>query len=260
MTTIVTANSGLQSFTFESTNVRIVNVDGDPWFVASDILAAMKSTTKLADASKTIEEDLGEGFVSNSPLKTSGGIQTFAILHEAAVTLLISRSRTEMGKAFNRHLHSVILPTIRKTGKFIAHPEFDLSILDREVDINQRYKASVLALREAKIQDNQRKLDRFRVKIKFVAPVEFNKSIVAWVDRYLAYCEGSILYIGIAGKKANTLSTSYAAFCIRNDFEILGQQRFSSELIKYLSHGKQWQINKQPRDSTGTCILNIAFA
>lgn len=127
------------------------------------------------------------------------------------------------------------------------------------------------ALREIKRQSNvvkleieqiklcliKSKLDRFKSKI---APIVFNESIVAWVDRYLAYCEGSILYIGIAGKKANTLSTSYAAFCIRNDFAILGQQRFSSELMKYLSHGKQWQINKQPRDSTGTCILNIAFA
>ena len=186
-----------------------------------------------------------------------GRTQDAIILHESAVTLLISRSRTEMGKAFNRHLHAVILPTIRKTGKFIAHPEFDLSILDREADINQRYKASVLALREAKIEDNQRKLDRLKPQI---VAVEFNKSIVAWVDQYLMYCEGSILYIGIAGKKPDTLSTVYAAYCIENNFAALGQQRFSTELIKYLNHGKQWQIKRQPRDSMGTYILNIAFA
>lgn len=256
MTTIVTANSGLQSFTFESANVRIVNVDGDPWFVASDILAAMKSTTKLADASKTIEEDLGEGFVSNSLLKTSGGIQTFAILHEAAVTLLISRSRTEMGKAFNRHLHSVILPTIRKTGKFIAHPEFDdLSILDREVDINQRYKASVLALREAKIQDNQRKLDRFKPKIE---PVDYNQSVVAWADTHLVYCEGNKIQVGRNAQNQGSLTVSYIGFCELQGLAALRFQRFSRELVRYLRGIKQWHI-KRHRELKGVYLLNIAF-
>jgi len=135
--TIVPATSAFQSFCFESVDVRIVDVGGDPWFVAADILSAMKSTTTLFTAKNIIEEDLGEGYVSNTPLKTSGGTQDVVILHEAAVTLLISRSRTPMGKAFNRHLHSVILPTIRKTGKFVAHPEFE----DNEADLKAKIKA-----------------------------------------------------------------------------------------------------------------------
>ena len=115
----------------------------------------------------------------------------------------------------------------------------------------------MLALREAKIEDNQRKLDRLKPRLE---PITFNNSIVAWVDQYLMYCKGSILYIGIAGKKADTLSTSYADYCVENNFAALGQQRFSTELMKYLIHGKQWHINRMPRDSKGTCILNIAFA
>ena len=127
------------------------------------------------------------------------------------------------------------------------------------------------ALKEVKRQSNVVKLEIEQIKLCLIksrldrlkpqiVAVEFNKSIVAWVDARLVYCEGSILYIGIAGKKPDTLSTAYAVYCIENNLIALGQQRFSPALMKYLSHGKQWQIKRQPRDSMGTCILNIAFA
>ena len=255
--TIVLTNSALQSFTFESTDVRIVDVDGEPWFVASDILKAIKSTTTVTSVNVIISDDLGDGYVSNIPIVDSmGRTQDAIILHESAVTLLISRSRTEMGKAFNRHLHAVILPTIRKTGKFIAHPEFDLSILDREADINQRYKASVLALREAKIEDNQRKLDRLK---PLIVAVEFNKSIVAWADSHLVYCEGNKIRVGRDAQNQDSLSASYIGFCELKGLTALGFWCFSRELVRYLRGNKQWHI-KRYREAKGAYLLNIAFS
>jgi prophage antirepressor-like protein len=115
--------TSLQLFPFNNQSVRVISIDGDPWFVAQDVLTAIKSTTTVTAAKTVIENELGEEFVSNTPLQTSGGIQDFTIFAEAAITFLVSRSRTAMGKAFNRLLHSEILPTIRKTGKYEVNPQ-----------------------------------------------------------------------------------------------------------------------------------------
>jgi anti-repressor protein len=112
----------LQQFAFNSQSVRIISINGDPWFVANDVLNAIKSTTKTNAVKAVISEGLGEGYVNSTPLETSGGVQETTIIHEAAVTFLVSRSRTATGKAFNRLLHAEILPTIRKTGKYEVVP------------------------------------------------------------------------------------------------------------------------------------------
>jgi prophage antirepressor-like protein len=108
----------LQTFNFNENQVRTITIEGEPWFVATDVLKAMNSTTKVTDLKAMIEGDLGKGFVSNEPLETKGGEQTFLVLSEPAVTLFLSRSRTELGKAMNRWIHSEVLPSIRKTGSY----------------------------------------------------------------------------------------------------------------------------------------------
>jgi prophage antirepressor-like protein len=158
---IVPATSTFQSFCFESVDVRIVDVDGDPWFVLTDILSAIGSTSKVSDSMAAISDGLGDEWVNYSPILDSlNRKQNVAIVHEAAVTFLISRSRTPMGKAFNRHLHSVILPTIRKTGKFVAHPEFDdLSFKQQEL------KAARAELVDLQILDIRKKASKLKLKL-----------------------------------------------------------------------------------------------
>ena len=115
--------SSLQLFSFNDQSVRVLSIDGDPWFVATDVLNAIKSTTKVSALKAVISDGLGDGFVDSTPMLDSlGRMQDTTIIHEAAVTFLVSRSRTETGKAFNRLLHSEILPTIRKTGKYEVIP------------------------------------------------------------------------------------------------------------------------------------------
>lgn len=108
----------LQCFDFNAQQVRVVLIEGDVWFVAQDVLSAISSTTTITSARTTIEKELGGEFVESQPLQTSGGVQQVFLFAEAAITFLVSRSRTEMGRNFNRLLHSSILPTIRKTGRY----------------------------------------------------------------------------------------------------------------------------------------------
>lgn len=111
--------SSLAVFDFSSSRVRIIEINGEPWFVARDVLAAIGSTTKLSDLKTMVCEDLGDGEVTNRPISDSlGRAQEVMIISESALTLFLARSRTELGKAMNRWIHTEVLPSIRKTGGY----------------------------------------------------------------------------------------------------------------------------------------------
>lgn len=114
--------TNLSVFSFNSNQVRVVGIDGEPWFVARDVLVAAKSSTTVTAMKAMIEEGLGEEFVINKPLLTDGGIQETLLVAGAGVTFFVSRSRTELGKAMNRWIHVEVLPSIRKTGTYSARP------------------------------------------------------------------------------------------------------------------------------------------
>lgn len=110
--------TNLSVFDFPSGQVRVVIIDSQPWFVAKDVLKAMGSKSRTNDVKAMVEEDLGDGYDSIVPLKTAGGIQQTLVLSEPALTIVVSRSRTELGKQFNRWIHAEVLPSIRKTGSY----------------------------------------------------------------------------------------------------------------------------------------------
>lgn len=111
--------SNLTIFQFQSQDIRIVVLDGEPWFVANDVLNATGSTTTVTALKRMIEEDLGSEFVSSQVIiDTMKRKQKMLCLSEAALTLFISRSRTDLGKRMNRWIHTEVLPSIRKTGSY----------------------------------------------------------------------------------------------------------------------------------------------
>lgn len=112
-------NSALSVFDFQSQKVRILNISGEPWFVAKDVLNAINSKTKVTDLKNLVVEELGDIFVTNEVvLDNLGRGNEMLILSEAALTLFISRSRTDLGKQMNKWIHSEVLPSIRKTGYY----------------------------------------------------------------------------------------------------------------------------------------------
>ena len=110
--------SNLAVFKFSSNNVRVVMINGEPWFIARDVLEALGSKSRSNDVKAMVEKDLGDGYVTVVPLGTAGGEQQVVALSEAALTMVVSRSRTELGKAMNRWIHTEVLPSIRKTGGY----------------------------------------------------------------------------------------------------------------------------------------------
>lgn len=110
------------SFSFNSAaNIRIVLVDGDPWFVASDIAKALgydqphKAVERHCKRAKSLNELDGtfRTVQQNQELD-----EKTKIIPEPDVYRLIVRSKLPSAEAFETWLFEEVLPAIRKTGGY----------------------------------------------------------------------------------------------------------------------------------------------
>jgi prophage antirepressor-like protein len=91
------------------------------WWCSS--LTAMGSSTKAYQAKGLIREGLGDDAVIVIPIHDAlGREQETLFVLEAGLTFLLARSRTEIGKQLNRLIHTEILPSLRKTGRYSVNP------------------------------------------------------------------------------------------------------------------------------------------
>ena len=95
-------------FSFGSAPVRVVEIDGEPWFVLRDVLQAMGSKTRTSNARTAIEEGSGDEYIKTVPLQTAGGMQETTIINESSLYSLILKSRNPSAKAVQRAILSQV--------------------------------------------------------------------------------------------------------------------------------------------------------
>lgn len=99
----------------ESTQLRVVTIDGEPWFVAADVCAALSITN---EQTRRLDED-EKGLRS---IQTPGGQQEMTVINESGLYSLILGSRKPEAKPFKKWVTSEVLPSIRKTGSYSVIP------------------------------------------------------------------------------------------------------------------------------------------
>lgn len=107
----------LQLFSFNDQSVRVISVNGDPWFVATDVCAILDlgNVSQACKPLKPREKDLYNN-------DTLGGKQDVVIISESGLYRLTMKSRKPQAEPFQDWVCEEILPTIRKTGKYEVIP------------------------------------------------------------------------------------------------------------------------------------------
>lgn len=106
--------NSMKVFQYESAQIRTVDIDGEPWFVAKDVCDAL-DIDNASDALSRLDKDerntivLTEGIIGNP---------TKSIVNESGLYALVLSSRKPEAKAFKKWITSEVLPSIRKTGKY----------------------------------------------------------------------------------------------------------------------------------------------
>lgn len=105
-------NQQLASFDFEGRQVRIItDAQGEPWFVAADVLSTISLDRKALERLDDDEKGVNS-------IHTPGGIQEMTTVNEPGLYALVLGSRKAEAKRFKRWVTHEVLPAIRKTGSY----------------------------------------------------------------------------------------------------------------------------------------------
>ncbi|MCC9308014.1 hypothetical protein LN042_13090 [Kitasatospora sp. RB6PN24] len=105
-------------FDFEGREVRVVTIEGEPWWVAADVCAVLEHSNSRK-ALQTLDEDE----VGVTIAYTSVGRRRVSIINEPGLYSLVLRSRKPQARAFKRWLTHEVIPAIRRTGRYAPEPE-----------------------------------------------------------------------------------------------------------------------------------------
>lgn len=100
-------------FNFQTHSIRVVDVEGSPWFVCSDVAEAL-GYRDSANAARHLDDD--EKGTRN--VSTLGGTQKLTVISESGLYALVLRSRKPEARRFAKWVTSEVLPAIRKKGSY----------------------------------------------------------------------------------------------------------------------------------------------
>ncbi len=144
----------LSVFNYNGFQIRAVTVDGEPWFVAKDVcdVLEIRNTT---DAIERLDKDERSRF----NLGRQGEVN---IVNEPGLYSLILGSRKPEAKAFKRWITHEVIPTIRKTGGYVADEDVFISTYLPYADeqTKELFRATLATVRSlnAKIESDKPKV------------------------------------------------------------------------------------------------------
>lgn len=194
--------------------VRVVEINGEPWFVAADVCRALE-----IDRSQTrrLDEDEKGMYLTQTP----GGEQEVSIVNEPGLYSLVLGSRKPEAKMFKRWITHEVIPAIRKHGGY-------LTISDKDDDMAIFYRA--LHLAEQRMKEREARLKEQEELIEAQAEmIDTYKPKVEYCDTILQ-SENSMTVTQIAMDYGLTAQRLNSILC-----ESKVQRRV----------GKQWVVNKR---------------
>lgn len=104
----------LTIFAYESSAVRTVVQDGEPWFAATDV-AKILGYRNAPDMVRNLEDDEK----GTQIVRTLGGDQELLTISESGMYAAIFKSRRAEARKFRKWVTAEVLPSIRKTGAYL---------------------------------------------------------------------------------------------------------------------------------------------
>lgn len=151
--------------------VRIVQKNGEPWFVGKDVAEILGySNTKDAIAKHVDDEDkLG------AQIATSGQNRNMTIINESGLYSLILSSKMPKAKEFKRWVTGEVLPAIRKHGGYLTPDKIEQALTDPDTIIKL---ATTLKEERAARQQAEASLQAAKPKVLFADAVSASDSTI----------------------------------------------------------------------------------
>lgn len=100
-------------------SIRVMEIDGQPWFVGKDVAESLGYT----NTQKAIRDHVDDDDKLTERIVLSGQNRNVILINESGLYALIMSSKLPTAKLFKRWVTSEVLPSVRKNGGYIAGQE-----------------------------------------------------------------------------------------------------------------------------------------
>lgn len=148
----------IQTFTSEKFgDVRALSIDGEPWFVASDVAKALgyrdaEKMTRRLDADEKGTRSVG----------TPGGEQRMTVINEPGLYNAVLGSKVPAARDFKRWITHEVIPAIRRTGGYMVSVSNETP---------EQTMARALLIAQDTMDRQRREIDELRPKALFADAV-----------------------------------------------------------------------------------------
>lgn len=112
-------------FHYQDSELRVIDRDGEPWFVLADLCKAL-GVANASNVSARLDDDMR----GVHQMETLGGPQEMTVVNEAGMYEVILRSDKPEAKAFRRWVTTEVLPAIRKRGAYLSPQTIKVALHD----------------------------------------------------------------------------------------------------------------------------------
>ncbi|MGG3843273.1 phage antirepressor KilAC domain-containing protein [Anoxybacillus kestanbolensis] len=106
-------------FTYSGNQVRTIIKDDEVWFVAKDVCDILNHSNHKMAVSRLDEDEVNKVYLIDS----LGRQQQTTVVNEAGLYSLILTSNKSEARQFKRWITHEVIPTIRKTGGYVANDD-----------------------------------------------------------------------------------------------------------------------------------------
>lgn len=169
----------IMNFNFEGAEVRVkTNENNEPWFVAKDVCRVLEIKEPHRSVASLDEDEKG-----CHTMTTLGGEQKMTVVNEAGLYSLIMRSRKPEAKAFKRWVTHEVLPSIRKSGGYIAvkaneSPEMIMARAIKLADETINRQKLQLEEKDKKIAEVNKQIEMDKPKVVFAESIAVAKTSI----------------------------------------------------------------------------------
>lgn len=194
--------------------LRIVEMNGEPWMVGRDVAQALGYTNpRKALADHVDDEDKGV-----TKCYTHGGTQEMTVINESGLYSLVLSSKLPSAKRFRRWVTGEVLPSIRKDGAYMTPETLQAALLnpDTMIQLCQQLK------------DEQERSERLKAANERLEPAA----------RYAHDC-----LLADGGRLASSIAQEYGMSAIKFNklLHRLGiQYKQGGQWLLYAKHTGKW--------------------
>jgi prophage antirepressor-like protein len=149
----------VQAFEFENRTVRVELFDGNPWWVAKDVMSALgyaESSEVHSTTAKVPEEWKGR-----KPFATPGGVQEIIALSEQGLYFFVARSDKPAAVPFQKWIAGEVVPSIRKTGSYsVAKSPAEMLLASAQLLVDHERRMSALEKEHALVSASHKVLSK----------------------------------------------------------------------------------------------------